>query len=461
MHSDERVAAAGRRPPGGDMRAPAGPTMRTIAASVIGNGLEWFDFISYTLLAGSVAHAFFPASGSKMALILTFAAFAIGFAARPIGGVVLGLYADRRGRRRALAVMMGMMALGSLLVALTPGYEHLGFAAPILIVVARILQGLSVGGEFAGSATYLVEFAPPGRRMIYGSLQMCAQGVGVLAASLVILGLETALPAGAMNDWGWRLPFAFGAVIGPVGLYMRQRLADSPEFAAARRDVRRERFGLRHVAATLRQELPALVCGVGLIAIGASISYLWHGYLAVYVVHELHLPHRDALVTAASAGGLAICLYPIAGWLGERVGSFRLSIWATAAFALVTWPLYAWLTAAPTFGRLLAAEFTATVFLALIGGCHPGQLAMLFPVTARATGVALSYNIAVLLFGGLAPMTVSWLLLETRDIMAPALFQIVVAVISLTLIAVSGPAIRAAQVREATGPDLSSRPATS
>ncbi|WP_208948281.1 MFS transporter [Segnochrobactrum spirostomi] len=438
--------------------APTPATAGTIIASVVGNGLEWFDFIGYTLLAGSVARAFFPASGPNTALILTFAAFAVGFAARPVGGVLLGLYADRRGRRRALALMMGMMALGSLLVALTPGYDRLGLAAPILVVVARILQGLSVGAEFAGSATYLVEFAPPGRRMLYGSLQMCAQGVGILAASLVILALETALPADTMAAWGWRLPFAAGAVIGPVGLYMRRHLADSPEFAAARRDGRAERFGLKRLATALRAEFPALLCGLGLVAVGASISYLWQGYLAVYVVRELHLPHRDALVVAASAGILAICLYPVAGWLGDRIGAFRLSISAIAAFAVVTWPLYAWLTTAPTFGRLMMAELTATFFLVFIAGCHPGQLAMLFPVSLRTTGVALAYNTAVLLFGGLAPMTVSWLLATTGAPMVPAFYQIAVALLSLGLLALSGGAIRAANARTAAGSVAAHRP---
>ncbi|MFH3480718.1 MFS transporter [Xanthobacter variabilis] len=426
-----------------------GSKARTIIASAIGNGLEWFDFLSYGLLAGSIAVAFFPDHAPGSGLILAFATFAVGFAVRPIGGVLLGLYADKAGRRGALAVMMGMMSGGSLLLALAPAYDQIGIAAPLLVVAARIVQGLSVGGEFAGSATFLVEHAPPGRRMFYGSFQMCAQGVGILAASLFIFALEQNLTPDAFGTWGWRIPFAAGAIIGPVGLYLRWRVAETPEFCAP---VSKS-LAAGSVLRALRTEAPALRCGIGLIAVGTAIAYLWHSYLVVYVVHELHLTRTDALLSASASGALAVCLYPLAGWLGDRLGAFRLFSWSTAIFAALTWPLYAWLTGAPDFERLMAAQLVATAFLAFISACHPGLLAMLFPVKVRTTGVALCYNFSVLAFGGLAPLTVSWLVARTGSPMMPAVYQIVVAGLSLLLVLSASSARRQALARNTATKD--------
>lgn len=435
---------------------PNRPSARTVAALMIGTGLEWFDFFAYLMLADVVANTFFPVGGRDMGLILTFAAFAAGFVARPVGGFLFGLYADRRGRRRALAPIMLLMSLASLLIAVTPGYGVIGVAAPLLIVTARILQGISVGAEFAGSATYLVECAPPGRKMLYGSFQMSGHSLGVIAASLLILGLERIVPPTTFGDWGWRLPFVAGAVIGPIGLYLRHHLADSPEFATAKAS------GLRAVGilAPLRPHVPAILLAVGVVATGASIGYLWQFYLPAYIVHKVGLPRPDAVLATTASGIVSAFMFPVAGWLGERIGAYRLCILTIGVFALGAWPLFHWLMGTTHFGRLVYAELIAAAFLGLIGGCWPGQLATLFPVTLRATAVALSYNTAVLLFGGLAPMTVTALIAATGSPMAPAFYQIAVAVLSLVLIALSGQAVLTASARRAAA-DLAGRPAGS
>ncbi|WP_188821697.1 MFS transporter [Brucella endophytica] len=415
-------------------------------ASVLGNGLEWFDFLSYGLFAQLIASVFFPETAPSTSLILAFLVFAVGFVVRPLGGIVFGLYADRAGRKASLSAMMVIMAVGSLILALTPSYESIGVAAPLLVVVARILQGLSVGGEFAGSAVFLVEHAPPGRRMFYGSLQMCAQGVGILAASVFAFGLERSLAPDQLTEWGWRIPFYAGAIIGPVGLYLRWRIAETPEFTAQRKQ--KHKASLQH----LPEQMPAILCGMGLVAAGTSVSYLWHSYLSVYAVRELHLTRTDAFVALSLSGIVGICVYPLAGWLGDRIGAFKVFFWGAGLYALLAWPLYSFIVASPDLWHLLIAEFIASVLLGAIIGCHPGLLAALFPVSVRSTGVGLSYNLSVLLFGGLAPATVTWLIAKTGSPMMPAIYQIVIVTLAIVLVGALGSVRRKAQRANAAAP---------
>ncbi|WP_420962281.1 MFS transporter [Brucella sp. IR073] len=419
------------------------PSFRTVAASVIGNGLEWFNFISYALFAQLIAQTFFPEAAPGLSLVLAFSVFAIGFVARPLGGLLFGLYADRAGRRKALFPMMAVMAAGSLMLALVPGYAAIGITAPLLVVIARILQGISVGGEFAASAVFLVEHAPPGRRMFYGSLQMCAQGVGVLVASAFAFLIEQSLPSAALADWGWRLPFFAGALIGPVGLYLRWKVSETPEFKAKSRH--RKDFPSPTIVSVFSTQMPALLCGLALVAVGTAISQLWHSYLAVYAVRELHLSRTDAFLALAFAGLVEICAYPVAGWLADRIGAFRLFFWGAGLYMILAWPLYAFVLSAPDLTHLMMAQLVASLLFAALSGCHPGLLAALFPVSVRSTGVALSYNIAVLVFGAMAPALVTWLIQMTGNPMMPAIYQITIAILALAVVGASGSVRRRAE----------------
>ena len=412
--------------------APAIPGLRrAVIASVIGNGLEWFDFLSYAYFASTIARVFFPLGNHTASLLLTLGVFAAGFVVRPIGGVLLGLYADRAGRKSALTLLIGLMAVGTLLIALTPGYATIGLAAPALVILARIIQGLSVGGEFGSAAAMLTEYAPPGQRMFYGSFQMASQGVALLLASGFGYVLTTTLDAQALQDWGWRIPFLFGALIGPVGFYIRHNVGESPEFLAAQA----ARATTLDRAPRERLSIASVLCGIGVIAVGTALNYLWHSYAPTYVVEQLHLPISAALGGSTVAGLIAIVAYPASGWLADRVGAFRLFFPVVTAFALAAYPLYAYVAAAPSVGRLFTAQIVSTLFLSLMSGPHPGMLAGLFPTATRSTGIALSYNIAVTLFGGLAPVTVTWLIAVTGNAMMPAYYQIMAAALSLVLVA--------------------------
>ena len=209
-------------------------------ASTIGNGFEWFDFMMYGFFAGIISRVFFPSHDAFASLMLTYASFAIGFLVRPFGGLMLGAFADRVGRQRALSLLIVMMAFGTLVLAVTPGYATIGIAAPIIVTAGRALQGLSTGGEFGSATAMLVEYAPPGKKSFYGSFQMCSQAFGTLVAAVAAYLLTTSVPHAALQGWVWRLPFLAGALIGPMGFYIRRRVAESPEFEA----LRRQRHGI-------------------------------------------------------------------------------------------------------------------------------------------------------------------------------------------------------------------------
>jgi MHS family proline/betaine transporter-like MFS transporter len=419
------------------MQTPVGPIglavpglRRAVIASVIGNGLEWFDFLSYAYFASTIAHVFFPLSDHVASLILTLGVFAAGFVVRPIGGVLLGIYADRAGRKKALTLLMAMMAVGTLLIGLTPSYGTIGLAAPALVILARLIQGLSVGGEFGSAAAMLTEYAPPGRRMFYGSFQMASQGVALLLASGFAYVLTTQLDAQSLQNWGWRIPFLFGALIGPVGVYIRHNVGESPAYL----DAQAARATALDRPEPSRLSVTSVICGIGVIAVGTSLNYLWRSYMPTYVVEHLHLPISAALAGSTITGLIAIAGYPLSGWIADRVGAFRLFFPSVVAFALAAYPLYAYVVAAPSVERLFSAQIISSLFLCLMSGPHPGMLAALFPTSKRSTGIALSYNIAVMLFGGLAPLTVTWLIAVSGNIMMPAFYQIMAAVLSLILV---------------------------
>lgn len=405
---------------------------RAIIASVIGNGLEWFDFLAYGYFAKTIAKVFFPAQSSFISIALTLATFAIGFFVRPIGGVLLGAYADRVGRPRALSLLILMMAAGTLMIGLTPGYATIGLAAPCLVVLARLIQGLAVGGQFGTASAMLVEYAPPGKKMFYGSFNMSSQALALMLSSGCGYLLTTCLTHAQLESWGWRVPFLLGALIGPLGFYIRHRVDESPEFTALKqRTGRAPRTPLRTF---FRDNGDAALCAMGVIIVGAAANYLWHSYLPVYVERQLHLPLKAALLTTLVSGAINFFLFPVSGKLSDRYGAYRLFYPIVIAWMLCAYPLFWYVVSAPSPERLLVAQIIATVFMAAMSGPHPGMLATIFPVHTRSTGVALSYNIAVTLFGGLAPVTVTWLTHITGSRLMPAFYLIAAALVSLALV---------------------------
>lgn len=401
---------------------------RAVTSSVIGNAFEWFDFLIYGFFTGLIAKAFFPSEDVFVATLLATATFAISYLVRPFGGVLLGMYADRVGRKPALTLMIMMMGVSTLLIGITPPHAAIGIVAPILIILARVLQGLSVGGEFASATAMLVEYAPPHRRMLYGSLQMCSQALAISVAALFGYGLSTLLSPQDLESWGWRIPFLLGVLIAPVGFYIRRKVEESPSFVQARQG---ERLTFRQL---LSRHYRELLAGLGVCVVGTVSNYLWFIYMPLFVVQQLGLPFSQALLGSFICGAILFALCPLTGALADRYGARRVLCTGAVLFGLLSYPLFAWVIAAPDLGRLLTAQISIAIVISLIWGPTPGMMAGLFPTGVRSTGMAISYNFGVLLFGGLAPLTMTSLVGLTGSKLVPAYYIMFCAALALLLI---------------------------
>jgi MHS family proline/betaine transporter-like MFS transporter len=408
---------------------------RALVASVIGNGFEWFDFMAYVYFSKIIAAVFFSVGSSVVSMSLALATFALGFLVRPVGGVLLGIYADRVGRTRTLSLVMLMMCAGTLLLGLAPGYATLGVAAPLMVLLARLIQGLAIGGQFSLSSVVVVETAPPGKKMFYGSFNMSSQALAMLLSSGCSYLLINNLSTSSLATWGWRVPFLIGALVGPLGFYIRHNIAESPEFEALRKQVRTGATRAFRLRDFVREQGDAALCAMGVMIIGTASNYLWNAYLPVYVEHQLHLPLKSALLGTFIGGVINFLLFPVSGKLADKFGAYRLFYPLVISWLLCTFPLFWFIVSAPSLTRLFIAQIIASIFQVAIAGPHPGMLATIFPAKARSTGVALSYNLAVTLFGGLAPLTVATLTEVTGSQYVPAFYVVFAALVSLALVA--------------------------
>ncbi|HEY1721279.1 MAG TPA: MFS transporter [Magnetospirillaceae bacterium] len=422
-------------------------TVRAVVAATIGNGIEWFDFISFGYFTPFIAKTFFPTQDPTLGLILTWATYGLGIIVRPVAGAILGIYGDRIGRRKILSGIIMTMALGILIIAVTPGYATIGIAAPILILAARILQGISATGEYSSGVAFLVEYAPPGRKYLFGSFQFVSQSLAIVLSTFAAFVVTTMLAGTSLADWGWRIPFLLGVLVGPIGFYIRRRVAESPEFTALheRTVVQQVPFGQ-----FVRENKQAIVTAVALTVPGTLAVYLWFLYCPSYAIRELHLnPGMVNLVTGLCSVGL-IGLCPLAGYLSDRVGPWRWFLPGLIALGVTAWPLFTYLVASPDIGRYLVLMIVAMLMTCLVQGPLPQLIASLFPTRVRSSGLGLSINLSVALFGGLAPLIITALIKDTGDKLMPAYYIVVATTISLLLlIAVNfGKAAHAAVRRE-------------
>jgi MHS family proline/betaine transporter-like MFS transporter len=372
---------------------------KLIVAVAIGNALEWYDISAYGYFAVYVSRAFFPNSDPTISLLLTFGTFALAFLIRPIGGVVLGAYADRHGRKASLMVSIVLMTFGTLAIAIMPTYDTIGILAPIAVLVARLVQGFSAGGEFGSSTAFLVEHAPE-RRGFIASWQFASQGLGQVLSSAFGVGLTTWMSTADMNAWGWRIPFLFGILVGPVGIYIRNHLEDATPPPAAKQDSPvREVF--------LRQKFRVML-GIGALAISTAVNYLII-YMPTYVVKTLNLPAVVGF-EATLAGALSVTLLtPIAGMISDRIGRTTHMIAINLLLLLSIVPAFLMLTKNPTPAVIILAVLWLATLKSLYFGPLAALMSELLPAAARATGLGLGYNIGVTLFGGMGPVIVTWL----------------------------------------------------
>lgn len=394
---------------------------RAVVACGIGQIFEIYDFVIYGLMAGALAHAFFPAGNPIVALLNTFATFAVGFVMRPVGAVVIGAYGDRHGRRAALVVTIGAMAGATGLIGLIPSYDSIGLLAPILLVLCRMLQGFSTGGEWGGSAAFLVEYSPPGRRGIIGSYQQAATALGLLAATLISFLLTSTMDPATFSAWGWRCAFLLGFVLGPIGYYLRNKVEETPAY---------ERTVVTHTVSRspLRRsftEYPgALAAAFGISIIGCVINYVFVIFVPSFAQQQLHIPASATFLSVLISGVVYLALTPVMGALSDRIGRRPMFFAASAASVILGYPLFQMLVTMHSFRGLILTQVIASVILTLYTGPICAVLAEQFPTNIRYTALSVSYGFAVAIFGGFAPLICTGLISSTGDPLAPAYYVI-------------------------------------
>ncbi|MEU3840340.1 MFS transporter [Streptomyces sp. NPDC028635] len=371
------------------------PVRQLLAASV-GNAVEWYDWYAYTFLATYLAQAVFPkgTGNSLVPLLSTFAVFAVGFFMRPVGGLVMGAIADRRGRRAALTVTILLMGGSSLLVGLTPTYASAGLLAPVVLVTARLLQGLSVGGEFAASTTFLVESAGPGRRGLFSSFQYVSTTAGQLVASGIATLLVDTLTESSMDGWGWRVPFWLGGLFSLVGFWIR-RGAEETRSTEQRQAPRPGLFE------ALRRHPRESLLIAGITAGGTLAYYTWTSYLPTYAELEAGVAKSDALLAGTISLAFFAVLQPIGGLLSDRFGRRPLLLFFGLGCALLCVPLLHALR--DSFAVLLLVQSAGMVLLTGFTSISAAVNAEVFPPRVRAAGIGFPYSLTVALFGGTAP----------------------------------------------------------
>ncbi|MFD7292409.1 MFS transporter [Streptomyces sp. NPDC059897] len=384
-------------------RTPATRPPSRVTANVVrgclGNLIEWYDWFAYATFSVYFAPVFFPEGSQTAQLLSTAVVFAVGFLMRPLGGWLLGGYADRFGRRQALTLSVLLMSAGSLVIALSPGHDVIGLWAPALLVVARLAQGLSVGGEFGSSASYLSEVAPPGRRGFYSSFQYVSIVLGQLSALLVAIVLQNVLTEAQLANWGWRIPFVIGAVAGLTVMYLRRTMEESEHFQKERaRATDGERKGL----VALFKEYPRQLLAVFGLAIGGTVAfYTYTTYLQKYLVNTAGIPKSTVTVIGFAALFVYMLLQPLVGALSDRVGRRPVMFGFSIGCMVLTVPVMTFLghTSNPWVAFLLM-----TLALAFVTGYSALAAivkAEMFPTKVRALGVGLPHALVTATFGGL------------------------------------------------------------
>lgn len=411
--------------------AKARPIRRLIVASSIGNALEWFDFAAYGFFAVTISKLFFPAHDETVSLLMTFGTFGLSYIFRPLGALVLGRYADRRGRKAALLAALGLTTLGTLICAFIPTYASIGVAAPIGMMLARILISFSTGGEF-GSGTALMIEQKSKRKAFLASWQFSSQGMSTVLASFAGLLLSTQLSPDQIEAWGWRAPFVFGLLVAPCGLYIRKYIDDTlpnDKAAAAQQDIAPVRELLAHYKGRV-----ALAAGI--MAVSTAASYLMILYMPTYAVKQLHMPASSGFAATVVTGAILMIGTPFMGHLADRYGRSRMMVASAVATLVTIYPCFHFLLAAPSFALLMAIMVLAGALKAIYFGPLAAVLSSLFPTRVRSTGLGFSYNIGVMLFGGFTPWLVTMIIGWTRNPVSPSFYLMACAALSLACVGI-------------------------
>lgn len=401
---------------------------RALIAGSIGNFIEWYEFAVYGFLATVIAKNFFTLTGESAitSLILTYAAFAVAFFFRPLGAVVFGRMGDRIGRKPTLIIVLVLMTLATAAIGLVPVYASIGVAAPLLITLLRILQGLFAGGEYGGAVSLMTEFAPKGKRGLYGAWQSLTVALGLLAGAGVVALLSALLSTEALHDWGWRIPFFIAIPLGGVALWLRVNMEETPSF------VRQQTQSTPPQAASFASTLKAIITGIGRLMVWSAAGYTYLVIMPTYLQSALHTGFNQALLIAViSNAGFALTIIP-SGMLSDRIGRRAVMVTAAVMLLILALPLLKILQAeSSTLLVKACVVFIAGGLVGMLAGPGPAMLAEMFPTRVRYTGLGLAYSLSNAIFSGCAGLIITGLIKQTGNLDIPAYYVMATAVVSV------------------------------
>lgn len=407
----------------GEKFSPSGkPPVKAIAAAVAGNALEFYDFIVYSFFADYIGKTFFPLGSETASLLASVAVFGVGFFTRPLGGVLIGAFADKAGRRAAMILTVSLITIGTLGLAATPGYESIGIAAPIIVLACRLLQGLALGGEVGPASSMLIEAAPADKRGLYASWQIASQGIAVVAGGLMGVLVSWYLPHEDLVSWGWRIPFLVSLVLIPIAVYIRRALPETLEKPS-------EKTGTQIVASVFSNHTRYLVLGV-LVMLATAVSTQVGNYMTTYAIQTLKLSPTLAQAGTVLGGTMTFLFALVAGYLSDRYGRKQTMIWPRALLMLAIVPLFYWLAESKDASVLLLVTAAVTLLTSMSAAASLIAIPEMMPITVRATGVSLIYAIGATLFGGTTQFILTWLI-SLFGAVAPAYYVVATSVISL------------------------------
>lgn len=407
---------------------------KAVTAAGIGNFVEWFDFVLYAQFAAIIAVHFFPSDNPTSGLLATFAVFALGFLARPIGGVLFGHYGDKHGRKKALSLAVLLMSVATLAIGLTPTYASIGIAAPVLLTIWRVCQGLSAGGEYAGSSSFVIEFAPKGKQALYGSINPIATALGIIAGAVVGLLMTQLMDPDVVNSWGWRIPFMIAGPLGIIGLYLRNKVEETPEFQSIQNQIKDVKHApLVEAFQTSKMNMLTLF---GWASVNGLGFYMLTGYMITFMTNAAQMDRPQALTVYIIALILFSFACYFAGKLIDKIGVGIVAVTSAVVMGLIIVPAFKLLNAGDLFNSILGLSLFGIV-MGFICTITPLLMVTLFPARIRYSASALAYNLAYGLLGGTAPYIATYLIAETGNNLAPAYYVVIVTVIGL-LITING-----------------------
>lgn len=405
--------------------------IKSVALVSSGNFLDMYDFMVFGYYAPWIGRAYFPHESEFASLMLTLAVFGAGFLMRPVGALVLGTYVDRRGRRAGLLMTLGLMAIGTLSIACTPGYATLGLFAPIVVLIGRLLQGLSAGAQVGSASVYLSEIATEGHKGFYVSWQSASQQMAVVFAALLGIGVSSFMPAAEFARWGWRIPFLAGCLLIPFVFVIRRSLEETPSFRA-----RTHHLSTSAIFVSLARNWRIIALGTLLVTMTTVAFYLITAYSPTYGSVVLRLSARASLTVTLCVGLSNFILLPVMGSLSDKVGRRPLLLTCTLITLATAYPAMAWLIGNPSFRGLLTVELWLSVLYSGYNGAMVVFLTEIIPSEVRTAGFSLAYSIATAIFGGFTPAICTYFIHLTGNNAIPGMWLSVAALCALVAVLV-------------------------